>query len=433
MVRDLRRLPPTSNSTEGTLSRVHPVTSRAPEAQLRRLEEILAAGTRLFEERGFGRTTMDDIAAAAGITKRTLYRYVQTKQDFLLMIHEQFLDAAEQLLPENTSATLTQQFSDFVRAYCTVIVHHQKAVRVFFEEEYNLSDAARDKVVARRDDFEGRLRTLLRAGQESGEFRAFDVGVVSAGIFGALAGVYQWYTPRGPLSVTDLAETLSDLLTDGLLVPPATRSTAAFPGLDLDTPPAANGHGSTPSAVVEAAVHLFATRGYTETNTRAIAERAQVTKSALFYYIGAKEDLLYSIHREFGATTLRGLAKDLAEPADSFEAAARRVVRGHAEVIGNEPERVRIFSDQLRYLGPERQSEVERLRGRYVDGLATMIAAGRDAGTFRAYDARVVALTALSMLNWMSRWYDPRGRRDATQIGEEYARVLLGGIAAHTP
>lgn len=417
------------------MSRVHPATSRAPEAQLRRLEEILAAGTRLIEKRGYGRTTMDDIAAAAGITKRTLYRYVQTKQDFLLMIHEQFLDAAEQLLPENTSAPLSQQFSEFVRAYCTVIVHHQKAVRVFFEEEYNLSATAREAVVARRDSFEGRLRTLLQAGQQSGEFRSFDVGVVSAGIFGALAGLYQWYTPRGPLSVTELAGTLSDLLTDGLLVPQASRSKAAFPGLELDgaEPHAANGLGSMPSSVVEAAVHLFATRGYTETNTRAIAERAQVTKSALFYHIGAKEDLLYSIHREFGASTLRGLAKDLGEPADNFEAALQRVVRGHAEVIGNEPERVRIFSDQLRYLAPKRQSEVEHIRGRYVDGLATMIAAGRDAGTFRAYDTRVVALTALSMLNWMSRWYDPRGRRDATQIGEEYARVLLCGISARTP
>jgi AcrR family transcriptional regulator len=390
----------------------------------------VATGTDLFERQGYGRTTMDDIAEAAGITKRTLYRYVSTKQDFLLMIHEQFLDAAESLLQDQAS-TATEQFREFVKAYCTVIVQHQKAVRIFFEEEYHLTAEARAKVIARRDHFEDRLRHLLRAGQESGEFRKFDVAVISAGVFGALAGIYQWFTPRGPMSVDQLAETVSDLLIGGLSQP-GRNASAPYPGLRLEVDELSAGKPPTPlpQRVVDAAVQLFATKGYTETNTREIAELAQVTKSALFYYIGSKEELLYTIQRDFAKSTLDELSGWLSEPADDYEDVLRRVVVNHAEVIGDRRHSVRIFADQLRYLEPGRRAEIERMRGRYVEGLVSLLSAGQDAGALRAYDTRVGALIGLGMLNWMSRWFDPAGRWGAAQIGEEYARVLGSGIQA---
>jgi AcrR family transcriptional regulator len=44
-------------------------------------EAILAAAARLFAQKGYGATTMDDIAGAAGISKATLYRYVASKEE----------------------------------------------------------------------------------------------------------------------------------------------------------------------------------------------------------------------------------------------------------------------------------------------------------------------------------------------------------------
>lgn len=45
---------------------------------------IVDAAMKLFATRGFAATTADDIAAAAGIGRRTLFRYFPTKQDILL-------------------------------------------------------------------------------------------------------------------------------------------------------------------------------------------------------------------------------------------------------------------------------------------------------------------------------------------------------------
>src|SRR4051812_37983187 len=45
--------------------------------------ELEQVGIRLFTERGFDETSVDDIAAAAGIGRRTLFRYFRSKSDLV--------------------------------------------------------------------------------------------------------------------------------------------------------------------------------------------------------------------------------------------------------------------------------------------------------------------------------------------------------------
>ncbi|KWX68753.1 TetR family transcriptional regulator [Mycobacterium sp. NAZ190054] len=407
---------------------------RAPEAQRRRLEKILASGTTLFDKKGFGRTSMDDIAEAAGITKRTLYRYVSSKQDFLLMIHEQFLDAAESLLDKGgDNASATARLESFVRAYVTVIVRHQRAVRVFFDESNQLTPEAKKSVVDRRDGFERRLREILTAGIESGEFDArIDVDVISAGIFGALASVYQWYTAAGSLPTAKLTDLLAQLVLAGLRNTDGDEHRHAavqFPALEFDHGEAATVGGSTPQHALEAAVTLFAHRGYAETSTQEIADAAGMTKSALFYHIGSKEDLLYAIQFQFAVRTLALLEEwrtHAQEPVDAL----RTVIVNHARVMGEQQTWVRVFTEQLRYLPSDRRKQIAALRGRYVDGIAEIIEAGVAQGCLRdTGQPRVVALVIVGMLNWMARWFHPDGRLDAADVGRQFAQFALGGVA----
>ena len=53
---------------------------------------VLRVGASLFNERGFDRTTLDDIAEALNVTKRTLYYYIDSKEEIL---HECNLRGAE--------------------------------------------------------------------------------------------------------------------------------------------------------------------------------------------------------------------------------------------------------------------------------------------------------------------------------------------------
>jgi mycofactocin system transcriptional regulator len=69
-------------TTEARVGR-RPRTSRA---------ELERVALRLFEERGFDETTVDDIAAAAGIGRRTFFRYYDSKNDVVWGDFEHELD-----------------------------------------------------------------------------------------------------------------------------------------------------------------------------------------------------------------------------------------------------------------------------------------------------------------------------------------------------
>jgi AcrR family transcriptional regulator len=83
---------PTSGSSQPTARRVTRKIGAPPgprKADLRRATLIEAAG-KLFTEKGYEATTMDEIAAAAGFAKGTLYHYFANKADLLQVLREGF-------------------------------------------------------------------------------------------------------------------------------------------------------------------------------------------------------------------------------------------------------------------------------------------------------------------------------------------------------
>jgi AcrR family transcriptional regulator len=62
------------------------------EERLERRNEILAAAEKLFSERPDGLASMDELAAAAGVAKGTLYLYFPSKEEVLVELHERYMN-----------------------------------------------------------------------------------------------------------------------------------------------------------------------------------------------------------------------------------------------------------------------------------------------------------------------------------------------------
>ena len=190
-----------------------------------RLRRILDQAAKLFDQRGYDRVSVEDIALASGLRKATLYHYVRSKDDILVLLHREFmqlvLDAASsadrQDLDPRTELTLVMcDILDLMKT-------HRGHVRVFFEHHRELPSRARKSIEALRDSYEQKVEEIVRRGIAAGQFRDINVRLVTLGIFGMCNWAYQWYDSKGPLSPREVAEFFADCLVNGIGVPPPER------------------------------------------------------------------------------------------------------------------------------------------------------------------------------------------------------------------
>ena len=179
---------------------------------------------------------------------------------------------------------------------------------------------------------------------------------------------------------------------------------------------------------MRAASDLFAERGFAETSLMDIAGAVGLSKAAVYHYFPTKQvlydvivvDLLQRLYHHVAA----------AVPGDDTPAAGRlrAAMRGHAEFFeSNFAEYVTLlhgFGGLNRVVSdPERA-----IRKRYENMFRSIIIKGIADAEIRNADAAVIARGALSMLNWMTRWFDPKGKRRAIDFAEDYFDLLAHGI-----
>jgi AcrR family transcriptional regulator len=194
----------------------------APAAPVR--ETILQEAVRLFAEKGFDATSIQDIVTAAHVTKGAFYYYFASKNDLLYEIHQGFMAVAnahaEQVLATGLSPEETLR--RMIVTLITGIARFQAGVTVFFREMHRLSPEHRAAMRAERDRYENAFGLVIERGQADGAFRA-DISsrLQTLGILSMCNGTYIWYRRHGPVPAQEIGEAFADMLLAGIKLPPA--------------------------------------------------------------------------------------------------------------------------------------------------------------------------------------------------------------------
>ncbi len=192
----------------------------------RRQTEVLEAAARVFHEKGYESTSIQDIAEAVGILKGSLYYYIRSKEDLLYEIlqavHE---DAFANIrLVEELDGDPLQRIRLFVTSHLVFNAENLTKMGVFFHDFRSLSEERRGVIVEARDKYDDMLRRLVREGQEQQIVcPEIDPKSVSFAVMGMLNWIYQWYTPNGARSAQAIADEFADLIVSGLACTPDTH------------------------------------------------------------------------------------------------------------------------------------------------------------------------------------------------------------------
>lgn len=109
-----------------------PAATRLPAEQRRR--QLLDVACAEFAGRGFHATSMDDVAAAAGVTKPVLYQHFPSKRALFVELLD---DVGHQLLRELTTSTAAahtgrERVEEGFAAYFRFVTTNEGAFRVLF-------------------------------------------------------------------------------------------------------------------------------------------------------------------------------------------------------------------------------------------------------------------------------------------------------------
>ena len=201
------------------------MTSAPPTRPARRgrpgydLESLLAVAVRLFNERGYDGTSMEDLSRKLGITKSAIYHHVPSKQELLRLAVNRALDGlfAEAAKLDAVVGRAMDKLEHLVRGSVIVLVEQLPFVTLLLRVRGN-TKVERD-ALARRREFDHIVADLVTSAARDGDLRPdIDPAIAARLLFGMVNSLIEWYRPRGGADAVELAAMVAAVAFDGLRV-----------------------------------------------------------------------------------------------------------------------------------------------------------------------------------------------------------------------
>ncbi len=177
-------------------------------------DRIIDAAVELFYNKGFGNTTLDEVADRLGVRKPYIYSYFESKGDLLAQVCEtgvaEAVAAVTQILENGGSP------SQQLRAICEItvktVIKYQKHNVIWSREEMNLPPRYASKIRGIRRQYDDKLNALLIAGRASGDFDVSDTRLATFAIGAISTSVQVWFKDAGRLGSKETASGIADLV-----------------------------------------------------------------------------------------------------------------------------------------------------------------------------------------------------------------------------
>jgi len=201
-----------------------------------KLELILRTSARIFAEKSFHSTTMREISRATGVSLAGLYHYCKSKEELLFLIQDhcfgRVLERLEQRLCKVSDPI--EKLRIFIDNHLSFFAANMAEMKVLSHEADSLAGDLHLHVSNKKRQYTRLARKILSELQQStpagaarplkrngtrrvNGARRLDLTVATYALFGMMNWIYNWYDPRGKLSVSQLVDNITQLFLAGFL------------------------------------------------------------------------------------------------------------------------------------------------------------------------------------------------------------------------
>lgn len=166
----------------------------------------------MFNERGYGGTTVRDLSMRVGLTSGSVFHYFDSKEALFLEVVRQGLASTARHVEEEAAGVTDprDRLLGMIRGHLRALLESDAPpATVVFHEWWWISPETAAILVSLRDDYERLWDRALR--DVPGVPRtAKERRVIRLLLLGAMNSTVNWYRPNRGLGIEDLADTLLD-------------------------------------------------------------------------------------------------------------------------------------------------------------------------------------------------------------------------------
>ena len=173
-------------------------------------ESLLAVAVKVFNERGYEATSMEELSRKLGITKSAIYHHVSSKDELLRLAMDRALDGLFGVADEAQAmdGRAIDRLEHLVRGSVAVLVDRLPFVTLLLRARGNTK--IERAAVARRKEFDRLVTDLVKQAEAEGDVRPdVDPAVTSRLLFGMVNSLIEWYKPRSGASIADAVCTIA--------------------------------------------------------------------------------------------------------------------------------------------------------------------------------------------------------------------------------
>jgi AcrR family transcriptional regulator len=179
---------------------------------------ILDEAAKLFKLKGFGGTSMRDLAGEVGMEAASMYNHIKSKDEILehICFHVSDTYIAQLAEVEQMEASNGDKLKELLRLHIHLMIEDGAAVSVANNDWKYLTNTKLEQFKGARKQYEKGFAALIESGIANGEFQPVNASVALFTILSAVRWVELWYRPGRGVTVQELEHDIMTILLNGL-------------------------------------------------------------------------------------------------------------------------------------------------------------------------------------------------------------------------
>ncbi len=185
-------------------------------------KQIMEQACLLFAEKGYGGTTLTDIAETVGLTRAAIYYYFRNKENLLEAIMEDVTSAPIREIADWAETAPNEsggRLKSFVEMRIRGVLSRQAQMRVMEVAEAALPAELAQRHKAGKRRILEEYRNIIKEGMLRGEFRAQDDRVAALAIIGMVNWTASWFTAGRGKELDEVAAQIANMALQSVIMP----------------------------------------------------------------------------------------------------------------------------------------------------------------------------------------------------------------------